>query len=165
MKRIRNAIIAAAALGSLPLIAVHAATLTEERSTNMQHEAKGAFDVQVVPVAQTEHAGGTKLGRFSLAKTFHGDLAGTSTGEMLTAGTTVPGSAGYVAIELVEATLSGRQGTFVLQHSGTMAGGSQSLAISVVPDSGTGDLAGIAGTLTIQIEGKAHFYRFAYSLP
>ncbi len=165
MLRIRSAIVAAAALGFLPLIAVFAATPTEERSTHMQYEAKGAFDVQVVPVAQTEHAGGTKLGRFSIAKTFHGDLAGTGTGEMLTAGTAVPGSAGYVAIELVEATLARRKGTFVLQHSGTMARGGQNLAIAVVPDSGTGDLAGIAGSLTIEIEGKAHFYRLEYSLP
>jgi hypothetical protein len=131
----------------------------------MQHEAKGAFDVQVVPVAQKEYAGGTKLGRFSLAKTFHGDLEATSTGEMLTAGTAVAGSAGYVAIERVEGTLAGRKGSFVLQHSGSMAGGSQSLAISVVPDSGTGDLTGISGTLAIEIAGKEHFYRFEYTLP
>lgn len=131
----------------------------------MTQTAKGSFDVQVAPVATTEHPGGTTLGRFSLAKTFRGDLEATGTGEMLTAGTAVPGSAGYVAIERVEGSLAGRQGSFVLQHSGSMAGGRQSLAISVVPDSGTGELAGIAGTLAIEIEGKAHFYRFEYSLP
>lgn len=131
----------------------------------MPLEAKGAFEVKVTPVATTEHPGGTTLGRFSLAKTFHGDLEATSSGEMLTAGTAVPGSAGYVAIERVEGTLGGRQGSFVLQHSGSMSQGSPRLAIAVVPDSGTGDLTGIAGTLAIEIEGKAHFYRFEYTLP
>ena len=131
----------------------------------MPLEAKGAFEVKVAPVATTEHPGGTTLGRFSLAKTFHGDLEATSSGEMLTAGTAVPGSAGYVAIERVEGTLGGRQGSFVLQHSGSMSQGSPRLAIAVVPDSGTGDLTGIAGTLAIEIEGKAHFYRFEYTLP
>ncbi len=131
----------------------------------MPLEAKGAFEVKVAPVATTEHPGGTTLGRFSLAKTFHGDLEATSSGEMLTAGTAVPGSAGYVAIEHVEGTLGGRKGSFVLQHSGSMSQGSPRLAIAVVPDSGTGDLTGIAGTLAIEIEGKAHFYRFEYTLP
>ena len=131
----------------------------------MQKTAKGAFEVKVVPIAQTEHAGGTTLGRFSLAKTFHGDLEGTGAGEMLTAGTGVAGSAGYVAIERVEGTLGGRQGSFVLQHSGSMAHGGQSLTITVVPDSGTGELAGLAGKLQIDIDGKAHFYTFEYSLP
>lgn len=131
----------------------------------MQKTAKGAFEVKVVPIAQTEYAGGTTLGRFSLAKTFHGDLEGTGAGEMLTAGTSVAGSAGYVAIERVEGTLGGRTGSFVLQHSGSMAHGEQSLTITVVPDSGTGELAGLAGKLQITIDGKAHFYTFAYSLP
>ena len=131
----------------------------------MPLEARGAFEVKVAPVATTEHPGGTTLGRFSLAKTFHGDLEATSSGEMLTAGTAVPGSAGYVAIEHVEGTLGGRQGSFVLQHSGSMSQGNPRLAIAVVPDSGTGDLTGIAGTLAIEIEGKAHFYRFEYTLP
>ncbi len=131
----------------------------------MKLSAKGAFDVKLAPIAQTEHAGGTTLGRFSLAKAFHGDLEGTGAGEMLTAGTSVAGSAGYVAIERVEGALGGRQGSFVLQHSGSMAHGGQSLTITVVPDSGTGELTGLAGTMQIDIEGKAHFYRFEYSLP
>ena len=156
--------VAAAALGSM-LVVAFAATPTSDRSPAMQKTAKGAFEVKVVPIAQTEHAGGTTLGRFSLAKTFHGDLEGTGAGEMLTAGTGVAGSAGYVAIERVEGTLGGRKGTFVLQHSGSMARGGQSLVITVVPDSGTGELTGIAGSLAIEIDGKAHFYRFEYSLP
>ncbi len=131
----------------------------------MKLSAKGAFEVKLAPVTQTEHAGGTTLGRFTLAKAFHGDLEGTGAGEMLTAGTSVAGSAGYVAIERVEGALGGRQGSFVLQHSGSMAHGGQSLTITVVPDSGTGELTGLAGTMQIDIEGKEHFYRFEYSLP
>jgi hypothetical protein len=133
--------------------------------TQMKQTAKGAFDVKVVPVATAEHTGGTTLGRFSLDKVFHGDLEATSAGEMLTAGTAVKGSAGYVAIERVEGTLAGRKGTFVLQHLGSMSAGGQNLTISVVPDSGTGELQGLAGTVAIEIEGKAHFYRFDYTLP
>ncbi len=84
---------------------------------------------------------------------------------MLTAGTAVAGSAGYVAIECVEGALGGRRGSFVLQHLGSMSGGGQSLTIQVVPDSETGDLTGLAGTMQIEIVGKAHFYRFDYNLP
>ena len=130
----------------------------------MQH-ASGPFDVTVKPVAQSEHEGGTTLGRYSLEKTWHGDLEGTSHGEMLTAGTAVPGSAGYVAIERVAGTLAGRRGTFALQHLAWMAHGEQELIIRIVPDSGTGALAGIAGTLRIEIEGKKHSYRLEYTLP
>ena len=156
--------VAATALGSM-LILPLAATPASERNNAMKQIAKGSFEVKVAPIAQTEHAGGTTLGRFSLAKTFHGDLEGTGAGEMLTAGTSVAGSAGYVAIERVEGTLGGRQGSFVLQHLGSMAHGGQNLTITVVPDSGTGELAGLAGKLQIDIEGKAHFYTFEYSLP
>jgi hypothetical protein len=155
---------AAMALGSM-MVEPLGATPTSQGSSAMKRTAKGAFEVKVAPITQTEHAGGTTLGRFALAKTFHGDLEGTGAGEMLTAGTSVAGSAGYVAIERVEGTLGGREGSFVLQHLGSMAHGGQSLTISVVPDSGTGELAGLVGNLQIEIEGKAHFYTFEYSLP
>src|SRR5271165_4091355 len=99
----------------------------------------------------------------SIDKQFHGDLEGTSKGEMLGAMTEVKGSAGYVAIERVTGTLNGRSGTFVLQHSGTMTRGTQHMTITVVPDSGTGGLAGISGSMTIIIkEGGKHFYEFEY---
>jgi hypothetical protein len=104
------------------------------------------------------------LGRMSIDKQFHGDLEATSRGEMLTAMTSVPGSAGYVAIERVSGTLRGRAGTFVLQHSGTMSGGAQSLVISVVPDSGTDQLEGLAGTMTITITDGVHSYAFDYTV-
>jgi hypothetical protein len=159
---------AAGALGSLTLVVALAASATvppTEGSPAVTRTARGPFDVKVAPIAQTEHAGGTTLGRFSLDKTFHGDLQATSVGEMLTAGTAVKGSAGYVAIERVDGTLAGRKGTFVLQHSGSMSAGGQSLTITVVPDSGTGALTGITGKLAIEIDGKAHSYRFDYTLP
>jgi hypothetical protein len=100
----------------------------------------------------------------SIDKQYTGDLKGTGQGEMLSAGTGVKGSAGYVAIEKVTGTLHGREGTFTLQHSATMNRGAPSLSITVVPDSGTGALTGIAGTMLIIIENKQHSYIFDYSL-
>jgi len=101
----------------------------------------------------------------SFDKQFHGDLEGTSKGQMLTAGSVAKGSAGYVAIEKVTGTLKGRSGTFIFQHSGTIAHGTQQLNITVVPDSGTDQLTGIAGTMTIQIADGKHSYDFEYTLP
>jgi hypothetical protein len=101
----------------------------------------------------------------AIDKQYHGELEGQGVGEMLSAMTTTEGSAGYVAVERVTGTLHGRRGSFVVQHSGTMARGAQSLSISVVPDSGTGELAGIAGTMRIRIEERKHFYEFDYILP
>ena len=105
------------------------------------------------------------MGRMSIEKQFHGDLEGTSKGEMLTAGTSVKSSAGYVAIERVSGSLNGRKGTFALQHSGTMTRGTPQLMIAVVPDSGTGELTGLSGKMTIHIapDGK-HSYEFEYSI-
>jgi hypothetical protein len=127
--------------------------------------ASGTFDVKLTPQANDEAAGSATLGRMSIDKQFHGDLEGTSKGEMLTAGTSVQGSAGYVAIERVSGTLQGRSGTFVLQHSGTMTRGAPQLTITVVPDSGTGQLAGLAGQMTINIADGKHSYEFEYTLP
>ena len=111
------------------------------------------------------HASGTSLGRMSIDKQFHGDIEATSKGEMLTAMTSVKGSAGYVAIERVTGTLKRKKGTFALLHTGTMARGKQSLVITVVPDSGTGDLAGLSGTMAIRIEaGGKHFYDLEYEI-
>lgn len=127
--------------------------------------AKGTFEVKLLPVAMEEQEAGSLLGRMSIDKTFRGELEGTSKGEMLAARTAVKDSAGYVAIEKVTATLAGRPGTFVLQHSATMAGGKHELSVSVVPDSGTGGLTGLTGKMNIIIENKQHFYEFTYSLP
>jgi hypothetical protein len=125
--------------------------------------AAGSFDVKVTPL--TPDAGAdAALGRFALDKQFHGDLEGSSRGEMLTAGTDVEGSAGYVAIEKVSGVLHGRRGTFVLQHIGTMTRGAPHLVIRVVPDSGTGELAGLSGSMSITIADGKHSYEFDYTL-
>jgi len=127
--------------------------------------AEGTFEVKLVPLTVENAEEGSGLGRMSLEKTFHGDLEGTSHGQMLTAGNPASGSAGYVAVENVTGTLAGRSGSFALQHSGTMDQGALSLKISVVPGSAGGGLTGLAGSMSIEIEDGQHFYRFDYSLP
>jgi hypothetical protein len=127
--------------------------------------AKGTFTVEMKPQSEPDTADGVSLGRMRLDKRFEGDLAGTGQGEMLTALTPIKGSAGYVAIERVVGTLQGRSGSFVFQHSGTMNQGAQRLAITVVPGSGTGALAGLSGSFKIDIVEGRHFYEFEYSLP
>jgi hypothetical protein len=125
--------------------------------------ASGSFDVKIT--AQTQDADEAAiLGRKSLAKVFHGDLEGEGRGVMLALGTAVAGSAAYSAIERIEGRLHGRTGSFALQHTGVMDRGSPDLAIRVVPDSGTGELEGLAGTLAIRIADGAHFYEFDYTL-
>lgn len=132
----------------------------------MTMHAKGPFDVKLAPQPPDEATGGDAIGRMALDKRFHGDLDATSKGQMLAHRSGVAGSAGYVAMEIVSGTLHGRTGTFVLQHSGTMNRGAQHLALAVVPDSGTGELEGLAGTMNIVIEeGGKHFYAFDYTLP
>jgi len=130
----------------------------------MTSHAKGTFDVKVLPLAN-DHAEEAGLGRMSIDKQFHGDLEASSQGQMLTAMSSVKGSAGYVAMERVSGTLMGRNGTFVLQHTGTMNRGVPKLTVSVVPDSGTEDLTGLSGTLTIIVADGKHSYDFEYSLP
>ena len=132
--------------------------------TIVTSRATGSFDVKITPLASDTPAEGSPLGRMSIDKQFQGDLEGTSTGEMLTAGTGIKNSAGYVAIERVTGNLHGKRGTFALQHNATMTRGEGSLNIIVVPDSGTGDLTGLSGRLSIEITGGKHFYVFEYSL-
>jgi hypothetical protein len=129
----------------------------------MTYYAKGEFEVKLVP--QTEDRDIPLLGRSTIDKVFQGDIVGSSQGQMLSAKTTVPASAGYVAIERVEATIHGKQGSFVLQHNATMNRGEPMLNIIVVPDSGTDALTGIAGKLNIIIKEKKHFYELEYTLP
>ena len=130
----------------------------------MTKHAGGAFDVKVNPQAPEDKVGDPTVGRMSLDKEFHGDLEGTSKGQMLVAGTDVKDSAGYVAMERVIGTLHGHKGTFALQHSGTMTRGMPQLSVTVVPDSGTGELVGLAGKMTINIVDGKHFYEFEYTL-
>jgi hypothetical protein len=130
----------------------------------MPNHAAGPFDVKITP--QDDKSEDPLLGRMTIDKQYHGDLEATGKGQMLTAGTAVKGSGAYVALEKVAGTLHGRTGTFLLQHAGTMTQGAPQLVISVVPDSGTGQLAGIAGKMAIKIaEGGKHSYDFEYTLP
>ena len=130
----------------------------------MTMHASGTFDVKLTPQAAEDSDAG--LGRMAIDKQFHGDLEGTSRGFMLSsAATVVKGSGGYVAMERVTGALRGRKGTFVLQHSGTMTRGVAQLSVTVVPDSGTDQLAGLAGIMTIKIDAGKHSYEFEYTLP
>lgn len=131
----------------------------------MTHHARGTFEVQLTPQPLADEGADLSLGRLAIAKVFAGDLAGSSRGEMLSARTAVEGSAGYVAIERVTGTLRGRAGSFVLQHSGTLTRGVQQLTITVVPDSGAGELVGLAGTMSLQIADGVHAYDLAFTLP
>jgi hypothetical protein len=128
--------------------------------------ASGSFTVKLQPQTVPGIPADPVLGQMSLDKQFQGDLAGASSGTMITGGNYRSGSAAYSAIEHVRGTLHGRQGSFLLQHTGVMDKGVPSLAVTVVPDSGQDDLAGLTGTMTIRIEaGGAHFYDFDYTLP
>jgi hypothetical protein len=127
----------------------------------MANEANGTFDVKLAPIGSGEGL----IGSMSIDKTFHGDLQGTSVGQMLAFRSSVEGSAGYVAMERVTASLGGRQGSFTLQHSGLMDKGAQSLTVVVVPDSATEGLAGLAGVMNIVVTPGRHDYQFRYTLP
>lgn len=131
----------------------------------MTHTIEGPFHVRMTPEALAHADAPPLLGRFRLDKRYEGVLDAVGTGEMLAARTAVEGSAGYVAIEHVSGTLDGRRGSFVLQHSGVMERGMKRLFLEVVPDSGTGELAGLSGRMGIDIAGGEHFYRFEFSLP
>lgn len=135
------------------------------KAATMTRQAKGTFDVKVVPISTVDALDTGGFGRLALDKKFHGDLAGTSVGQMIATGDGTSGSGGYVALEKVTGTLHGHSGTFVLMHNGTMTPKSMELRINVVPESGTGELAGLEGTFKIIIEGKQHFWEFDYTLP
>jgi hypothetical protein len=128
----------------------------------MEKQASGTFEVKLAPLAEDKGEGST-LGRMSIEKQFVGDLEATSKGEMLTAMTEVKGSAGYVAIERVSGALHGRKGSFVLLHRGIMTGSGQEVLLTVVPDSGSGELVGLAGKMEIKIVEGEHFYEFEYA--
>ncbi len=129
----------------------------------MTAHATGPFEVKVT--AQDDKSEDPLLNRMTLDKHYHGDLEATGKGQMLTAGTDVKGSGAYVAIEKVSGTLNGRTGSFVLQHTGTMTQNTPHLTITIVPDSGTGQLKGITGKMAINIADGKHSYDFEYTLP
>jgi Protein of unknown function (DUF3224) len=131
----------------------------------MTIHASGPFEVKLVPQTPDGIFENATTGRMTIDKQFHGDLEGTSKGQMLTAMTETKGSAGYVAIERVTGTLKGLNGTFALQHTGSMNRGVPQLSVTVVPDSGTGQLVGLTGKMTINIVDGKHSYDFEYTLP
>lgn len=160
--RLSNAARAVAVLCLIlcPGASVNAGAQSTPRETVVATRATGTFEVQLAPQETA-----APLGRMSIDKQFHGDLQGTSKGEMLAAMTATEGSAAYSALEQVTGALHGRSGTFYLQHTGVMNRGAPSLTITVVPDSGTGELTGLSGMMNIIIEGGKHSYEFDYTLP
>ncbi|MEJ2408927.1 MAG: DUF3224 domain-containing protein [Novosphingobium sp.] len=127
----------------------------------MEQTATGEFDIQFTAI----DTAAPTVGSMAISKTYKGDLTGDGTGQLLAVRTPVEDSAGYVAMERVFGTLDGRTGTFALQHSGTMDKGAQTQSVTVVPDSGTDDLTGLAGSMTIRAEGAKHVYTLRYTLP
>lgn len=159
----RAGTIAVIALAAAPLEA--AETPTRKEATMTLH-AKGPFDVKVLPQPPDEKVGHEKIGRMALDKRFHGDLDAVSLGQMLAFMGDAKDSGSYVAVERVDGTLGGKQGTFALHHLGIMDRGAQSLTIGVVPGSATGELAGLTGSMKIVVApGGAHSYEFDYALP
>ncbi|WP_374569096.1 DUF3224 domain-containing protein [Ideonella sp.] len=143
--------------------------MDEQSDLKALRRASGTFEVKMEPQAAgpetaAVEGSGTQLGRMLLHKRFSGDLEGAGEGQMLTAVSDTPGSAGYVAIERFVGTLHGRVGSFVFQHSGTMDHGAQQLSITVVPGSGSGELAGLAGRFALRVDKGQHLYEFDYTL-
>jgi hypothetical protein len=141
----------------------HSVILRQVKEVLVANHASGTFEVKLTPQVDGDAEVPT-VGRMSIEKRFGGGLEATSKGQMLAVRTDTQGSAGYVALERVSGTLDGRTGAFALQHSGTMERGEQRLSIKVVPDSGTDQLAGLAGQMTINVEGGKHSYEFEYTL-
>jgi Protein of unknown function (DUF3224) len=147
----------------VPGIYVHQINPEFGKDKTMQH-ASGPFDVKLLP--QKDEPADPSLGRMILDKQYHGDLEASAAGQMLYGNAAVEGSGAYVAIEKVTGTLQGRKGSFILCHRGVMQGGKAELSVTVVPDSGTGDLAGLDGKMNIIIAaGGKHSYEFDYFLP
>lgn len=147
----------------LSLIVSIASAAQAQKNPVMPNHARGTFDVKVTPQPAEGSAGGP-FGRFVLDKQFRGSLEATSAGTMLGAGTAIAGSGAYVAFELVSGTLDGKRGTFILQHVGTMQRNVATMTVTVVPDSGTDQLTGLTGRMTIIIEGGKHSYDLEYTV-
>ncbi len=149
------------------LCAQSTSTAQPTKEPSMTRIATGEFVVKLQPlgVEGQDRIQDSKFGRMSIDKTISGGLVATTVGQMLTAMTEVKGSAGYVAIEKVDGVLDGKKGSFALQHTGTMNRGAPSLLVTVVPDSGTNELVGLAGGFKIIIAGGKHSYEFKYTLP
>lgn len=160
-KRVAAATVTAAYL-CFSVVALHGEDAARSTPVTVKttQRAQGKFEVNLKPLSSD-----APIGRMSIDKQFHGDLEATSKGEMLSAMGAVKGSAGYVAIEQVTGVLRGRRGTFFLQHRGVMDRGAAVLSVTVVPDSGTAELEGLSGTMTIDVSDSDHAYTFDYDLP
>lgn len=152
-------------LGAILCLSLLVPAATAAQEAKVSRIAKGEFTVTLKPLEFEGVDAAAKLGRMGIDKRIAGDLVATTQGQMLTAVTDVQGSAVYVAVERVTGTLDGRQGSFALHHRGVMQRGQPNLSVAVVPDSGTGELAGIAGDFRIILEGGRHAYEFEYTLP
>ena len=157
------AIVLGLTLAGLAISVRAGAVESESIQKEVTMTARGTFEVKMTPQPPDDGAGGG-FDRLFGDKQFHGELDAVSKGQMLAARTAVEGSGGYVALELVTGKLNGKRGSFVQQHKGTMSKGVYNMNVTVVPDSGTDELAGIAGTMTIIIEGGKHSYNFEYTL-
>ena len=154
------------AAASLPAgVKSPASSSSENKENRLPNHASGPFDVKLTPQILSEKSAEPTLGRMAIEKQYHGDLEATAKGEMLTVSTPEKGSGVYVAVEHVTGTLHGRKESFSLHHTGVMTRGTPDLKITVVPDSGTDQLAGLTGTLSIKIDNGKHSYQFDYSLP
>ncbi len=136
----------------------------QQKEASVSKHVAGTFDVKVIP-QKDEGIGDATVARMALDKVYHGELDATGLGQMLAGMGTLKDSGAYVAIERVTGTLQGKNGSFAVHHVGVMNRGAQSLVITVVPDSGTDELVGITGTMTIEIKDGKHFYTFDYVLP
>ncbi len=126
---------------------------------------KGTFEVKMSAEPPFDTADGVTLGRASFDKQFFGPLTATSKVQMLAARTPIADSAGYVAIERITGAIDGKNGSFVAVHMGLADRGKRTLKIHVVPDSGTGELVGMSGTMSIEITDGKHIYELDYTLP
>jgi len=156
----------AAAVMSLALAATVAAQ--KEMHMNIVH-AKGSFEVKMIPAEATDFEKANDIARMTSDKTWHGDFEGVSHVEMITGSTASTGSMAYVAIERMTGKLNGRQGSFTFSHRASMMKGEApsagELSVTVVPNSGTGELTGLTGSLMIHIDQGKHTWTFDYSLP
>lgn len=130
----------------------------------MSTQAKGQFELIWDEDPPYDDAEGAKLARVTVTKKFHGDLEAESVARLITTTSDVQGSMAYVGVERVLGTLHGKKGTFVLQHNAEMRRGTGTLNCIIVPDSGTGELAGVSGTMSVEITEVAHTYTIEYSL-
>lgn len=148
----------------LSIFSTTTAARQPQTDTSMSKHVAGEFDVKITP-QKDEGIGDPSVGRMAIDKVYHGALAGTGLGQMLAGMGGAKDSGAYVAIERVKGTLDGKKGSFAVHHVGVMNRGAQSLVITVAPDSGTDELTGITGTMTIEIKDGKHFYTFDYTLP